>query len=139
MSIVIREQDILKKDPSNIESYWSENAIRGYQESHGINYGATVFLRGSKPYREWSNDRHFNETVQVVEGSVAEENSDKVMQAEIQSLKETIAQMKLERELKEEEETHTAMTGVDRHGLSPNGPNTGDKRTKAYKASLAQK
>src|SRR5512142_3562511 len=114
MSIVVREQDILKKEPNNIEGYWSENAIRGYQESHGINYGATVFQRGIKPNREWSNDRYFNDTPQVADGSVPEKHTvQDDMTATINSLREEIQKLKSEKESMKI--PSIPMTGVERH------------------------
>ncbi len=118
MSIVIREQDILKSPPPPIEGCWTEASIRSYQEAHGINYGNTVFERGSKPYREWSNDRYF--------GGQKESQVVDPRDEEIEKLRKQIE------ELQSKEEEPVVHTGVDRHGLVPSS----DKRTRAYKQSM---
>lgn len=129
MGIVIREQDILKKEPPHAVGFWDENSIRSYQESYGINYGASVFVRGSSPYREWSNDRTFNGddgVTQVNTDALRQQSSSEVdeLKAQIQSLKDMIASMQIPQ--------MALLSNVKRHGLAPTSM---DKRTKEYKDS----
>lgn len=124
MSHIVREKDILsQKTPNGMP--WSEDNIRQYQESHGINYGQAVFEKGIKPNREWSNDRTFgiSEAVQVNPPVVVEDQSAVIakLMAELEELrKPTIPS------INEVIATH----GVERHGLKV------DKRSKEYKESL---
>lgn len=136
MSIVIREQDILKKDPPHAVGFWDENSIRSYQESFGINYGQAVFERGVKPNREWSNDRTFNgdDGVKEVDTSALKGNNEiEELKATIQSLKDMVKS--LANTQPEEPVSPTHMTGVDRHGLKPEHI---DKRTREYKESVGK-
>lgn len=129
MSIVIREQDILKKPSANGTDGWNEESIRAFQESNGINYGATVFQRGMKPHREWSNDREFNQTIEVTEVDTSALKCDvekDELRAELESMKAMLKKLM-------KEETHEPQTGVDRHGLEPTRL---DKRSKEYRDSL---
>lgn len=149
MSIVIREQDILKKEPPHTVGFWDEQSIRSYQESYGINYGQAVFERGVKPNREWSNDRTFNgvsnkellenaenqlymaEEVKKDGVDVSEEISE--LKATIQSLQDMVKSLANTQPKDPVSPTH--MTGVDRHGLKPEHL---DKRTREYKESVGK-
>lgn len=113
---IVREQDILKMVPMAGADSWTEESLRAYQETHGVNYGQAVFVRGVKPNRLWSNDRYFGKVEQVN----PPESVKTEMELENERLKEELAS------LKEKPEVHT---GVERHGL--------DKRTKEYKQSQA--
>ena len=128
MSIVIREQDILKKDAPNHIGNWDKDSIRAYQEAHGINYGGSVFCRGIEPNREWSNDRTFggsDEVTQVNTDALRESATSEIddLKAQMESLKEMIASMAAS--LKPIEPLHN----VERHGLKPDV----DKRTREYR------
>lgn len=112
MSIVISEKEILsQKAPQG--GVWTEDMIRQYQESNGVNYGQAVFCEGVKPTRRWSNDRHFNNVV-VQENAPApvEDQS-----ATIQALKDQIAAMKLSQMHVPDEIPSFTGKGVERHGL----------------------
>ena len=134
MAIVIREQDILKKEPPHAVGFWDENSIRSYQESYGINYGASVFVRGSAPNREWSNDRTFNgdDGASHVAGSAPEQpvvKSGEVddLKAEIQSLKDLIRSMAAKPSMAVKPEVAPLGDPEPRHGKPL------DKRTREYK------
>lgn len=131
MSIVIREQDILKKEPPHAVGFWDENSIRSYQESYGINYGQAVFERGVKPNREWSNDRTFNgdDGVKEVDTSALREKSEvDELRATVQSLQEMIKSLANTKPVE-------PLTNVERHGLTPDKL---DKRTREYKDSVGK-
>lgn len=135
MSRIIREQDILKLSPPNDVGFWSEEAIRKYQESNGIDYGKSVFVRGVEPHREWSNDRYFGNTVQQINTSSlrgGSENSEiEELKATIKWLEEMIADMAAVQHPPQPTILPPTSKGLDRQGLLH--PSTMDKRTKEYK------
>ena len=122
---IVHEKEILSKEAPQ-GGVWTEDNIRRYQESHGINYSLAVFVRNEKPNRIWSNDRYFGEQVR-------QENPPlEVSKDEVQSLKEQIVE--LQRKLLESanngDPEDVVHTGVERHGLHPSEM---DHRTKQYK------
>lgn len=132
MSIVIREQDILKKEPPHNVGFWDEKSIRAFQESAGINYGQAVFEKGVKPNREWSNDREFNGQsgiTQVDTSALREQTKEK---SEIDELKATIQSMEAMIKSLAMTKPLEPLTNVERHGLVPDKI---DKRTREYKES----
>ena len=131
--MIVREQDVLKREPPN-GGTWTEDNLRAYQESKGINYGETVYQRGVKPYREWSNKRDFDEVAEV---DITPLTASAVQEPTVASLLAEIAALKAKVAINEPDaEKIDFHTGVDRHGL--NKPHTMihpsqlDRRTKEY-------
>jgi hypothetical protein len=124
MSHIVREREIIsQKTPNGMP--WTEDQIRQYQESHGINYGQAVFEKGIKPNREWSNDRTFgiSEATQVNPPVVVEDQSAIIakLMAELEELKKpTIPSI-----------TDEIRRGVERHAIKGI-----DKRSKEYKEMM---
>ena len=129
MSVIIHEQDILKKNPPVDKGFWDEESIRQYQEANGINYGGSVFCRGEKPHRVWSNDRNFHgeKYVQpVVENKDSKDAEIEALKATVQGMKELIESLKMSMTPSLE----VSPEGAERHGKPI------DKRSKAYRDSL---
>ena len=111
--MIVKESEIRKLSPPNGKPDWDENDIRMFQESKGINYGATVYERGVKPNRMWTNVRDDYDNVPVKQVIVEKTENEK--------LKEEIERLNAELEIRLATGSHS---------------NVIDKRTKAYKESI---
>jgi hypothetical protein len=87
-NIVVREQDILKVQPPGGKPEWTEDMLRAAQESKGINYGNTMYERGVKPNREWSNDSTFSGPIAKFTSAVDNTSEVAALKAELEELKQ---------------------------------------------------
>jgi len=137
--MLVKEQDILKQTPPNGDSAWTEEFIRAYQESHGINYGGTVYEFGKKPHRIWSNTRTDFDNIISLKATEETTNTsiESILREEMKRLQAALDVEKAKNLVlntnesinSHSEEDIPVHTGVERHGLHPSQM---DKRTKAY-------
>ncbi len=121
--MIVDEQEILKREaPSG--GVWTESSIRAFQESRGINYSNTVYVRGASPYRLWSNDPDFEGRPIVSQHQKKDESV-----SEIERLKKEIEELKSQH-VSRETKVEPPVFNAERHGLHDLGT---DKRTKEYR------
>lgn len=136
---VVCEQDFINTNPPATVGYWSEEEIRRYYETHGVDTGKSVFQRGEKPCRVWSNDRYFTklksepEPVQYVRSEVHEEPSEPTVQslmAQLEEMKRQLAQ--------NQKVVHVSPQGVKRHTEPVIKEKKLDKRSREYRVSIGR-